>query len=73
MNTKPNLQPIENVSDYKRDSKTNAMVSVDSGGLDAYKKRKNNAKELVNDINTLKNEMKDIKNMLSQLVGQLND
>ena len=72
MAIKPNLQPIENVSDFKRDMQTNAMVSIDTGGLAAYKKRKNNATQLVNDINTLKGEMQDIKNMLSKLVGQLN-
>jgi hypothetical protein len=73
MTTKSNLQPIENISDFKRDAQTNAMVSIDAGGLTAYKKRKNNATQLVNDINTLKGEMKDIKNMLSKLVGQLNE
>jgi len=69
---KRNLQPIENVSDFKRDIQTNAMVSIDSGGLAAYKKRKMNATQLCNDINTLKEEMQDIKDMLSKLVGQSN-
>ena len=45
-----------------------AIINVDKNGLQAYKLRREAEKRKESDINTLKNEMSEIKNLLTQLL-----
>jgi len=56
----------------RRDSHSSAVVNTDSEGLAAYKARrfsKNKMKELETDINSVKQELTDIKKMLQLLIA----
>lgn len=55
-----------------RDNKSSAVINTDFDGLAAYKARrfsKDKMKELETDINSVKQELTDIKNMLQLLIA----
>jgi hypothetical protein len=57
----------------KRDVSSSAVLNTDIDGLAAYKARrysKNKMKELETDINNVKQELTDIKNMLQLLIAR---
>lgn len=72
MITEPNLQPVTDTSELKRDLNNTALLAVDVNSLNAYKRRKHNNKKITDDINMLKNDMTEIKSLLSQLIGKIN-
>lgn len=54
-----------------RDSKSSAVISTDNAGLDAYKAKREQQqkiKKLETDINTVKEELSEIKNLLKQII-----
>lgn len=56
----------------RRDSNSSAVVNTDLEGLAAYKARrfsKDKIKELETDINSVKQDLTDIKNMLQLLIA----
>jgi len=56
---------------YQRDEATGALLSVDHAGLAAYKKIKTRSLQMdkmCDDINNLKEELFDIKNVLKTIV-----
>ena len=56
---------------YQRDEETGALLSVDHSGLAAYKKGKVRSlqmNQMCDDINSLKEELFDIKNVLKTIV-----
>jgi hypothetical protein len=56
---------------YDRDSNSNALISRDYKGLIEYRSKKNQSRQLVkvtDDINTLKEELADIKSALKILI-----
>lgn len=56
---------------YQRDSFSKAIISTDLAGMEAYKARKKKMSELEEygeQINTLKQEMVDIKGLLKQIL-----
>ncbi len=56
----------------RRDSDSSAVVNTDLEGLAAYKARrfnKDKIKELETDINSVKQDLTDIKNMLQLLIA----
>ena len=56
---------------YERDSHSKAILSNDNSGLLAYKNRKKHMQQIESygdDINNLKNEMVEIKNLLKQIL-----
>jgi len=64
--------------EYNRDPESNALVSVDSNGLAAYKRRKflanqrsSQITEMSDDINSLKEDFQEIKSILMQLVNNI--
>ena len=66
---------LDDTSKYVRDSYSKAIISTDIAGLAAYKARKNKEREQAkqlhdfkNDINTVKQEMQDIKLLLQQIL-----
>lgn len=66
---------LEDTTKYVRDGNSKAIISTDTVGLQAYKARKNKEREQANqlrqfenDINTVKQEMQDIKLLLQQIL-----
>ena len=65
---------IKDTPDFVRDitgkEEARAIINVNQSGLDAYRKKRNREIELnlaINDINTLKTDIADIKKLLIQL------
>ena len=62
---------LTDTNKYERDSHSKAILSNDLPALQAYKSRKNHMKQIESygdDINNLKNEMMEIKNLLQQIL-----
>lgn len=63
---------------FARDTSTGALLSIDHGGLAAYKARKaqlkkrdKNISEMSDDINSLKEDFHEMKNLLKQVMNSL--
>lgn len=63
---------VEGHSSLMRDSESSAIVSTDTNAWSLYKVRKENYKKQVEEINNIKSDMNDIKNILNQLVEKIN-
>jgi hypothetical protein len=66
------LAKIEDAPGYAKDLTTRAVVSTDQRSLKTYKIQRERASSLqtaIDDINTLRNELSDIKSLLNQLVN----
>ena len=66
---------LDDTTKYVRDGHSKAIISTDASGLAAYKARKNKEREQANllrqfenDINSVRNEMQDIKLLLQQIL-----
>jgi hypothetical protein len=66
---------LDDTTKYVRDGHSKAIISTDVAGLSAYKARKNKEREQTNqlrqfenDINSVKQEMLDIKLLLQQVL-----
>lgn len=66
---------LDDTTKYVRDGNSKAIISTDLVGLQAYKARKNKEREQAkqlrqfeNDINSVKQEMQDIKLLLQQIL-----
>jgi len=53
--------------DLVRDQNTGAIISLDNSAMEARRKAKN-LNSALNDINTLKNEVSEIKSLLRELI-----
>lgn len=70
--TKPKFAKIENESGYIKDMSNRAILSTDIAGLEAYKlRRKKNAETQakLDRLNTLEQDVAEIKDLLRQLLG----
>ena len=61
---------VEQDTSFVRDMSTNAIVNVNNEALIAYKKRRNAATCLQNDVDCLKRDMQEIKSMLVELLDK---
>lgn len=62
---------LTDTNKYERDSHSKAILSNDLPALQAYKNRKKHMQQIESygdDINNLKNEMVEIKNLLKQIL-----
>lgn len=62
---------LTDTNKYERDSHSKAILSNDQGALQAYKNRKKHNQQIESygdDINNIKNEMIEIKEMLAQIL-----
>ncbi len=62
---------LTDTNKYERDSHSKAILSNDLPGLQAYKSRKKHMQQIESygdDINNLRNEMVEIKNLLQQIL-----
>ena len=54
-----------------RDEKTNAVLNINTSALEAYKLQRDKQRkvdDVVSDVQNLKNDLKDIKNMLEKIL-----
>jgi hypothetical protein len=61
---------IEGDETLIRDEKTNAVLNTDMSALQQYRERRNKEMQLRNDVEDLKQDMSEIKNLLRQLVSR---
>lgn len=64
---------LENENRFVKNLQNNALINADVEGLQDYKRKKESTNKINNiseEINTLKFEMSEIKNLLQQLVKQ---
>lgn len=62
--------PVQNEKTLLRDTKTGALLSTDTSGAAQYKRRIQEEHDKNNELNTLKQELSDIKNLLKKLIGE---
>jgi len=63
------LQLIKDVEGFKKDTSTNAVLSINNDALLAYKKNRKSREALVNDINNIKQELSELKNIIHQFIS----
>jgi|TARA_R100000152_G_C6702125_1_gene131431 hypothetical protein len=63
------LTAIKDVQNYKKDEVTGAIVSTDRRGLQAYKKSRQSQSGILNDINNIKQELGELKDMLNLIIS----
>tara|TARA_Y100001938_G_C8059616_1_gene416417 strand:- start:954 stop:1166 length:213 start_codon:yes stop_codon:yes gene_type:complete len=63
------LQPIKDVDGYHRDAESNAILSVDNQALEAYKIKKRNRNAVLDDINSIKEELGELREMLKLILS----
>ena len=51
-----------------RDEKSNAVLNADMSGLKAYRERRKKNLQMVQDVENLKSDVSEIKNLLLQLI-----
>ena len=64
---------VEGHEGYVRDTNTGAVLNVNREEIEAARKRKALRQQQEQDINNLKNEVSDIKTMLSTIIEKLDD
>ena len=62
---------IEGHEGYVKDPNSGVVLNVNQEEIDAAKKRRSLRKQQEEDINNLKNEVSDIKNMLGKIIEKL--
>jgi hypothetical protein len=70
--TTPPFAKIKNETGYVKDMSNKAILSTDLAGLEAYKMRKKKAAETqakLDEINNIKQDVAEIKDLLKQLLG----
>ena len=63
------LQPIKDAEGYKRDPESGAVLSVDKRALLAYKLKKRKQNEVLDDINIIKQELGELREMLRLILS----
>ncbi len=63
---------VEGHSNLLRDESSTAIVSNDMSSYELHKKRRETFKVQKNEINTLKDEVSEIKNLLHTLIEKVN-
>ena len=63
------LTKIKEVDGYLKDEKSGAVLSVDQNALDAYKRQRTQRNSIVSDINNIKQELGELKDMLNLIIS----
>ena len=63
------LTKIKEVDGYLKDETSGAVLSVDQNALDAYKRQRSQRNSIVSDINNIKQELGELKDMLSSIIS----
>ena len=64
---------VEGHEGYVKDTETGVILNVNKEEIEAARKRKALRQQQEQDINNLKNEVSDIKTMLSTIIEKLDD
>ena len=68
------IAKVKDTPGYVRDMDTNAVLYTDGTALQAYKRKREKQKELndtITDINTMKNEINDIKVLMQRILEKI--
>lgn len=63
------LQPIKDVEGFKKDIGTGAVLAVDNAALAAYKNKKKHSQSVIDEINNIKQELGELKDMLKLIIS----
>jgi len=63
------LTKIKEIDGYLKDETSGAVLSVDQNALDAYKRQRSQRNSIVSDINNIKQELGELKDMLSTIIS----
>jgi len=63
-----NTLKIKDNEGFVRDVDTKAVLNSDLTGLEKYKARRNKEREMNDDVQSLKKDMQEIKELLQQLI-----
>ena len=63
------LTKIKEIDGYLKDETSGAVLSVDQNALDAYKRQRTQRNSIVSDINNIKQELGELKDMLSTIIS----
>ena len=63
------LTKIKEVDGYLKDETSGAVLSVDQNALDAYKRQRSQRNSIVSDINNIKQELGELKDMLNLIIS----
>jgi hypothetical protein len=63
------LQPINDIEGFKKDVDSGAVLAVDNRGLDAYKRKKKQQAAVLDDINSIKEELTELKGMIELILS----
>lgn len=63
-------QQVKDVDGFVKDNVTGAIINTNITELQAYKRKKHAAMAMRNDIDALKDDVKEIKSMLAQLLNK---
>lgn len=66
----PRIVKIEDEETLVRDTHTNAVLNTDMSSLAKYKLKREKDRQMKSDIDNLKSDMTEIKQMLQQLVSR---
>jgi hypothetical protein len=61
---------VKDDNSFVRDTDTNAILNIDNEALTAYKLRKNANVKLKNDVDELKSELQEIKQLLKKMLDK---
>ena len=61
---------IENEETLIRDTKTNAVLNTDMTALQQYRAKRDRDRQMLDDVENLKQDMSEIKELLKQLVSR---
>jgi len=70
------MEKLQEIKGYARDKKSRALVNMDKAAYKSFKQTRDSAvqvKHIQNQVNSLQGELKDIKNLLLQLVNGKNN
>jgi hypothetical protein len=67
---KPRFAKIENEDTLIRDTKTNAVLNTDMTALQQYRAKRDRDRQMLDDVENLKQDMSEIKELLKQLVSR---
>lgn len=67
------VEKIKNEQQFVRDKVTGAVLNVDNSSLAKYKRQREKAEEMNEEIRTLKEQMSNIEQLLTKLVNRETD
>ena len=67
------LQNIKDIDGYKKDLESNGILSIDNNALTSYKKMRKQQLNVLQDVNNIKKELEEIRDMLCMLTSSKKD